>query len=186
MKVIWNGIQIGFAAVGGWLGWALGGMDGFLFALVAFVVIDYITGVMCAVVDRKLSSEVGFRGIFKKIVIFCMVAVAHIIDTQILGVAGDGSAIRTAVIFFYLANEGLSILENTTRLGLPVPDKLKSILAQLHNKTEAGSGNPAGVVTPGEPSEPGDGEYITPPHPEPGVGTENENETEEPTNENLS
>ena len=179
MKVIWNGIQLAFAAVGGWLGWALGGMDGFLFALVAFVVIDYITGVMCAVVDRKLSSEVGFRGIFKKIVIFCMVAVAHIIDTQILGVAGDGSAIRTAVIFFYLANEGLSILENTTRLGLPVPDKLKDVLGQLHGKK--GNGN---IDDPAEPSDPGDGEYIRPPHPEP--VEPKENETEDNDNENLS
>jgi len=117
MEKIWNWIQLAFAAIGGWLGWILGGLDGFLYALVAFVVIDYITGVMCAVVDKKLDSSIGFHGIFKKVLIFCMVAVAHIIDTQILGVAGDGSAIRTAVIFFYLANEGLSILENTTRLG---------------------------------------------------------------------
>ena len=176
MKEIWNWIQLAFAAVGGVLGGILGGLDGFLYALIAFAVIDYITGVMCAVVDKKLDSSVGFRGIFKKVLIFAMVAVAHIIDAQILGVAGDGSAIRTAVIFFYLANEGLSILENTTRLGLPVPDKLKDVLGQLHGKTNAGK--------PGEPtnpSEPDDGEYITPPHPTPGVGIENE--TEEQDNE---
>ena len=165
MKEIWNWIQLAFAAIGGVLGGILGGLDGFLYALIAFVVIDYITGVMCAVVDRKLSSEVGFRGIFKKILIFAMVAVGHIIDTQILGVAGDGSAIRTAVIFFYLANEGVSILENTTRLGLPVPDKLKNVLAQLHNGKS--------IHKPGEPSGPDEGEYITPPHPEPVTPKEN-------------
>jgi len=159
MEKIWNYIQLGFAAIGGWLGWALGGLDGFLYALIAFVVIDYITGVMCAVVDKNLSSEVGFKGIFKKILIFCMVAVAHIIDTQILGVAGDGSAIRTAVIFFYLANEGLSIFENTTRLGLPVPQKLKDVLAQLHGKTDAGK--------PGESSGVSSGDPITPQHTDP-------------------
>ena len=134
MKEIWNWIQVGFAVIGGGLGWILGGWDGFLYALIAFVAIDYITGFMCAVADKKLSSEEGFRGIFKKVLIFAMVAVGHIIDTQILGVAGDSSAIRTAVIFFYIANEGVSLLENTTRLGLPVPDKLKEILAQLHGK----------------------------------------------------
>ena len=173
MKEIWNWIQLGIAAVGGWLGWILGGLDGFLYALIAFVVIDYITGVMCAVVDKKLSSEVGFRGIFKKVLIFAMVAMGHLIDTQILGVAGDGSAIRTAVIFFYLANEGVSILENTTRLGLPVPDKLKSILAQLNGK--------AGLLPEGE----GEGEkkepiYTQPEEPPAGEGQENEPEIPDP------
>ena len=136
MKEIWNWIQAGFAAVGGWLGWILGGLDGFIYALIAFVVIDYLTGVMCAVADKKLSSDVGFRGIFKKITIFAMVAVGHMVDAYIIGlseVVGDYSAIRTAVIFFYMANEGLSLLENVTRLGLPVPKKLKDVLAQLHN-----------------------------------------------------
>lgn len=141
MKEIWNWIQVGFAAVGGWLGWVLGGLDGFLYALIAFVVIDYITGVMCAVVDKQLSSEVGFKGIFKKILIFAMVAVGHIMDTRVLGIAGGSSAIRTAVIFFYLANEGVSLLENTARLGLPIPDRLKEILAQLHGKSKNDGGN---------------------------------------------
>ena len=172
MKEIWNWIQLGIAAIGGLLGGFLGGLDGFLYALIAFVVIDYITGVMCAVVNKKLSSEVGFKGIFKKILIFCMVAVGHIIDTRILGVAGDGSAIRTAVIFFYLANEGISLLENTTRLGLPVPDKLKEVLAQLHNGKS--------IHKPSDPSDPSEGKYETPPHPEPGVGTETEVESEAP------
>jgi len=144
MKEIWNWIQLGFAAVGGWLGWALGGLDGFVYALLAFVVIDYATGIMCAVVEKKLSSEVGFRGIFKKITIFALVAVGHMIDTHIIGpsgTVGDYAAIRTAVIFFYIANEGLSLLENSSRLGLPVPSKLKDALSQLHDhKPKDGDG----------------------------------------------
>lgn len=131
MKEIWNWIQVVFAAIGGWLGYVLGGLDGFLYALLAFVVIDYITGLMCAVLDKKLSSEVGFRGIFKKVLIFALVAVGHIVDQNVIG---DGSVIRTAVIFFYLSNEGISILENTVHIGLPVPQKLKDVLEQLHNR----------------------------------------------------
>lgn len=131
MKEIWTWIQVVFAAVGGWLGYVLGGLDGFLYALLVFVVIDYITGLMCAVLDEKLSSEVGFRGIFKKVLIFALVAVGHIVDQNVIG---DGSVIRTAVIFFYLSNEGISILENTVHIGLPVPQKLKDVLEQLHNR----------------------------------------------------
>lgn len=131
MRDIWSFIQVGFAAVGGWLGYFLGGMDGFIYALITFVVVDYITGLMCAVLDRKLSSEIGFRGIFKKILIFSLVAIGHIIDKSVIG---DGSVIRTAVIFFYLSNEGVSILENAAHIGLPIPQKLKDVLGQLHNK----------------------------------------------------
>lgn len=133
MKEIWNWIQVVFATVGGWLGYVLGGLDGFLYALLAFVVIDYITGLMCAVLDKKLSSEVGFREIFKKVLIFSLVAVGHIVDQNVIG---DGSVIRTAVIFFYLSNEGISILENTVHIGLPVPQKLKDVLEQLHNRSD--------------------------------------------------
>ena len=133
MKEFWNVVQLAFAAVGGWLGWFLGGADGFLYALIAFVVIDYITGVMCAIVDHKLSSAVGFKGIFKKVLIFIMVGVGNIIDVQVLGQAG---VLRTAVIFFYLSNEGVSMLENAGHLGLPIPAKLKEVLEQLHDRTE--------------------------------------------------
>ena len=133
MKELWNWIQVTFAVVGGWLGYFLGGWDGFLYALLTFVVIDYITGLMCAVLDKKLSSEVGFRGIFKKVLIFSLVAIGHIIDKNVIG---DGSVIRTAVIFFYLSNEGISILENAVHVGLPVPQKLKDILEQLHNRSD--------------------------------------------------
>ncbi len=130
MKATWNGIQAALTAVGGGIGWFLGGFDGFLYALVAFVVIDYLTGLMCAVIDKKLSSEVGLRGIFKKVVIFALVGVGNIIDKNLIG---DGSVVRTAVIFFFVSNEGVSLLENAARLGLPVPQKLKDILAQLHS-----------------------------------------------------
>ena len=133
MKEIWNWIQIVFAAIGGGIGWFLGGADGFLYALIAFVVIDYITGVMCAIVDKNLSSEVGFKGICKKVLIFMMVGIGNIIDVQVLGQAG---VLRTAVIFFYLSNEGVSMLENAGHLGLPIPAKLKDILEQLHDRTE--------------------------------------------------
>ena len=133
MKEFWTTIQVVFAGIGGWLGWFLGGCDGLLYALLAFVVIDYITGIMCAVVDKKLSSEVGFKGIFKKVLIFALVGIGHILDTRVIG---SGSVLRTAVIFFYLSNEGVSLLENATYLGLPIPQKLKSVLEQLHDRSE--------------------------------------------------
>lgn len=137
MKAIWNWVQAALAAVGGFLGWFLGGLDGFLYALIAFVVIDYLTGVMCAIADKKLSSEIGAKGIFKKVLIFVLVGVGHIIDSQVLG---DGGAIRTAVIFFYLSNEGVSLLENAAHIGLPIPEKLKSILEQLHDRDDEKGG----------------------------------------------
>ena len=133
MKEFWNSIQVAFAAVGGWLGWFLGGADGLVYALIAFVVIDYITGVMCAVVDKKLSSAVGFKGIFKKVLIFILVGVANILDVYVIG---DGSVLRTAAIFFYLSNEGVSLLENAAHLGLPVPGAIKNVLEQLHDRAE--------------------------------------------------
>ena len=133
MKEFWTTIQVVFAGIGGWLGWFLGGCDCLLIALLAFVVMDYITGVMCAIVDKKLSSSVGFRGIFKKILIFALVGVGHILDTMVIG---TGSVLRTAVIFFYLSNEGISLIENAGHLGLPIPAKLKAVLEQLHDRSE--------------------------------------------------
>ena len=133
MKEFWNVIQLIFTAIGGWLGWFLGGCDGFLYALIAFVVIDYITGIMCAVADKKLSSAVGFKGICKKVLIFALVGGGHILDVYVIG---TGSVLRTAVIFFYLSNEGVSLIENAAYLGLPVPKKLKDVLEQLHKRSE--------------------------------------------------
>ena len=131
MKEFWNTIQLIFAAVGGWLGYFLGGCDGLLYALIAFVAIDYITGVMCAISDKTLSSEVGFKGICRKVLIFLLVGIGNIIDVQVLGSPG---VLRTAVIFFYLSNEGVSLLENAAHLGLPVPDAIKTVLEQLHDR----------------------------------------------------
>ena len=131
MKQIWSGIQIAFTAFGGFLGWFLGGVDGFLYALIAFTVIDYITGVMCAITDKKLSSSVGFKGICRKVLIFTLVGIGNIVDVYVLG---QGGVLRTAVIFFYLSNEGVSIMENSAPLGLPIPAKLKEVLEQLHER----------------------------------------------------
>lgn len=133
MKEFWNAIQLVFTAVGGWLGWFLGGCDGLLYALIAFVTIDYITGVLCAIADRSLSSEVGFKGIARKVLIFLLVGIGHILDTQVIG---SGSVLRTAVIFFYISNEGVSLVENAAHLGLPIPEKLKDVLEQLHDRSE--------------------------------------------------
>ena len=133
MKELWNTALVIFAAIGGWLGYFLGGCDGLLIALVVFVAVDYLTGVICAVSDKKLSSEVGFKGICRKVLIFLLVGIANIVDVQVIG---TGSVLRTAVIFFYLSNEGVSLLENAAHLGLPVPEKMKDILAQLHDRAE--------------------------------------------------
>ena len=134
IDIIWAKLQMAIAAIGGWLGYFLGGMDGLLTALIAFMAIDYITGLMCAVADNKLSSAVGFKGICKKVLIILLVGVAHIVD---LHVVGTGNALRGAVVCFYLSNEGVSLLENAAHLGLPIPEKLKSVLEQLHDRNTA-------------------------------------------------
>lgn len=133
MKDFWNVIQLIFSALGGWLGYFLGGCDGLLYTLLAFTAMDYITGIMCAVNDHTLSSEVGFRGICRKVLIFMMVGIANILDADVVG---TGSVLRTAVIFFYISDEGVSLLENAAHLGLPVPEKIKAVLEQLHNRAE--------------------------------------------------
>lgn len=128
MRDVANRMQFIFAAVGGVIGAVMGGFDGFLYALIVFTGIDYVTGVMVGILNKELSSRIGFRGIFKKVMIFCLVAVSHIIDTHVIG---NGSVLRTAVIFFYLSNEGISILENAALIGLPIPKKLKEVLEQI-------------------------------------------------------
>ncbi|MCI8659495.1 MAG: phage holin family protein [Lachnospiraceae bacterium] len=133
MKEFWNTIQLIFVAIGGWLGYFLGGCDGLLYALIAFAVVDYVTGVMCAVADKRLSSEVGFKGICQKVMIFLLVGIANILEVQVIG---TGSVLRTAVIFFYISNEGVSLLENAAHLGLPIPEKMKEVLEQLHDREE--------------------------------------------------
>jgi toxin secretion/phage lysis holin len=135
LKHIVYNLQLVFAAMGGYIGWFLGGFDGFLYALVAFVVIDYITGVMVAAIEKKLSSNIGFKGISRKVLIFMLAGIGHTIDFYIIE---KGSAVRTAVIFFYLSNEGLSILENAALAGLPIPEKLKEVLLGLKEDGSSG------------------------------------------------
>ena len=133
IDLIWTKIQIAITALGGWLGYFLGGLDGLLIALLVFVALDYVTGVMCAISDHRLSSSVGFRGICRKMLILMLVGIGHVLDVHVVG---TGSALRTAVICFYLSNEGISLLENASHLGLPVPDRLKTILQQIHGRSE--------------------------------------------------
>ena len=133
MKEFWNGIQLVFAVIGGWLGWFLGECDGLMYALIAFVIADYVTGVMCAVSDKRLSSEVGFKGICRKVLIFVLVGMANILDMHVIG---TGCVVRTAVLFFYISNEGVSVLENAGHLGLPIPARLLNVLEQLHEDAE--------------------------------------------------
>lgn len=133
IDIVWAKVQMAITVVGGWLGYFLGGIDGLLTALIVFMAIDYVTGLMCAIADKKLSSSVGFKGICKKVLIILLVGVAHIVD---LHVVGSGNALRSAVVCFYLSNEGVSLLENAAHLGLPIPEKLKTVLEQLHNRDE--------------------------------------------------
>ena len=133
IDIIWAKVQAAVAAIGGYLGYFVGGVDGLMTALLIFMVLDYITGLMCAIADKKLSSAVGFRGICKKVLILMLVGVANIMDVHVIG---TGSALRGAVVCFYLSNEGLSLLENAAHIGLPVPERLKEILAQLHNRED--------------------------------------------------
>lgn len=133
VELVWTKIQMGMTILGGWLGYFLGGMDGLMTALLIFMVLDYITGLMCAIADKQLSSAVGFKGVCKKVLILMLVGVANVVDIHIVG---TGSALRSAVICFYLSNEGLSLLENAAHIGLPIPDKMKDVLAQLHGRTD--------------------------------------------------
>ena len=133
IDILWAKVQAAVAAIGGYLGYFVGGVDGLMTALLIFMVLDYITGLMCAIADKKLSSAVGFRGICKKVLILMLVGVAHIVD---LHVVGTGDALRSAVVCFYLSNESVSMLENAAHLGLPIPEKLKSVLAQLHGRED--------------------------------------------------
>lgn len=119
------------ALIGAGFGYIVGSCDGLLIALIIFMIFDYITGLINAYLKHKLSSEVGFVGIFKKIMILLLVSVGNIIDSYILK---GGAAVRSSVIFFYLCNEGLSILENIALIGVPIPDKLRNVLEKLNDE----------------------------------------------------
>lgn len=130
---IWKSIQAGLTVVGGAVGYFLGGLDGLLIVLLMFMGIDYVTGIMCAIKEGTISSKTGFAGICKKILILILVGMSNMLDVYVLQ---TGSMLRTAALFFYISNEGVSILENAGKLGLPIPAKIKNVLAQLHDKAE--------------------------------------------------
>lgn len=129
MEKVLDGCKIALACMGGVLGWLFGGFDSLIYALIAFVALDYVTGVLLAIREKKVSSEIGFHGICKKVMIFVLVTLGHVIDQYVIG---SGSSLRTMLIMFYLSNEGISIIENASEMGIPVPDKLKGILQQLN------------------------------------------------------
>lgn len=135
VQTVWDAIRMVFALIGGWLGLFLGNADRLLILLIVFVNLDYLSGVLRAISEKKLSSAVGFRGISRKVLTFVMVGLAHQVDKTAIG---SGSMLRSAVIFFYLSNEGVSLIENASQLGLPIPDQLRRILIQLHNRDSGG------------------------------------------------
>ena len=131
MKTSFYYLQSGFFALGAIVGGFLRGKDGLLYALLVLVILDYVTGVLNAIDQKRLSSSVGYKGIARKVLIFVLVGTANVVDVYILGKTG---MLRATVIFFYISNEGISILENASYLGLPVPQKFQSVLKQLHQK----------------------------------------------------
>ncbi|SHK13511.1 toxin secretion/phage lysis holin [Anaerocolumna jejuensis DSM 15929] len=133
MEQILDYVKFILAFAGGIIGWIFGGFDSLIYALIAFVTIDYITGILLAIRDKKVSSDIGFKGIVKKFLIFLIVSMGNIIDYYILG---TGTTLRTLIIMFYLSNEGISILENAGQLGLPIPKKLKSAIQKLNDNNE--------------------------------------------------
>lgn len=132
-KTIWAAIQGVIAGIGAWLGSFLGGFDGLLYAALVFTIADYITGVLAAINEKRLSSSVGFRGISRKILIFTLIGLAHLLDVYVLGNPG---VLRTATVFFYLSNEGISLLENAARLGLPIPGQIREALDAIGRKAD--------------------------------------------------
>lgn len=131
VKAIWVAIQTGLAGLGATIAAFLGGLDGLIYALIAFVIADYITGVLAAISERRVSSAIGFKGISRKIVLFALIGLAHMLDVHIIGTPG---VLRTATILFYLSNEGISLVENATRLGLPIPAQMRGALDAIANR----------------------------------------------------
>ena len=123
--------QIISASVCAVCGFMWGRLDGLLYALIALMILDYITGLIVAYINKEISSAVGFKGIAKKVFILALVSVAHILDTQVIR---DGAVFRSAVTGFYIANEGISITENAVRIGVPVPQKIIDVLKQIKDK----------------------------------------------------
>lgn len=115
------------------LSFLFGDMEGMLIALITLIVLDYISGVIAAAVEKRLSSEIGAKGIAKKIFMLLIVALANIVDTSVIG---DGHVLKTVTVVFYICNECISLIENAGRIGVPVPKKLLDVLEQLKNRDE--------------------------------------------------
>lgn len=130
MKIL-DYIKLAAVQIGAIIGAFIGNITGMIWALLIFAIIDYITGVTAAILEHKLSSEIGFRGITRKVLLFLIVGVANVLDVYVIG---SGGVCRSMVLVFYIANEGLSIIENVARCGVPVPEKLKVILKQLEEE----------------------------------------------------
>lgn len=133
MKPIINSVNGSFALLGSSLYLLLGGFDQYLYALLGLVLADYISGLVLAIQEKRISSQIGFMGILKKMLIFLMVGMGHLLDTTLLS---GGEALRTGIIFFYAANEGISIIENLSQIGFPIPEKLKKVLIQIKEREE--------------------------------------------------
>ena len=121
------------AAVCTLISFLFGNMEGMLIALIALIILDYISGVIAAAVEKRLSSAVGAKGIAKKIFMLLIVALANIVDINVIG---DGHVLKTVTVVFYICNECISLIENAGRIGVPVPKKLLDVLEQLKNKDE--------------------------------------------------
>ena len=128
-----NFLDFIIAAMLGFITWFFGGIDGLLQVLIAFSVIDYLTGIIAAGLNHELSSRVGFRGIVKKVILFMFVGMAHLLDSYL---PGDSGSIRAVVCLFYVVNEGISIIENAEKIGVPIPKPLHNMLAKLHDMTQ--------------------------------------------------
>lgn len=128
MDNIFKNILAGICTV---LSFLFGDMEGLMVALIALIILDYISGVIAAAVEKRLSSEVGAKGIAKKIFMLLIVALANIVDINVIG---DGHVLKTVTVVFYICNECISLIENAGRIGVPVPKKLLDVLEQLRDK----------------------------------------------------
>ena len=128
MDNVFKNILAGVCTV---LSFLFGDMEGLMVALIALIILDYISGVIAAAVEKRLSSEVGAKGIAKKIFMLLIVALANIVDINVIG---DGHVLKTVTVVFYICNECISLIENAGRIGVPVPKKLLDVLEQLRDR----------------------------------------------------
>ena len=132
-----TGFKIAFAGLMSFMTVALGGWDNLLYVFISFIVLDYVTGILSALYRKKLSSQIGLQGIIKKIFLLCLVWMAVCLDSFI---APESPWIRTVVLYFMIANEGLSIIENISLTGVSIPDFIKKVLLQVQDQASIESG----------------------------------------------